>query len=411
MDLTAVGNVTVATKGQGNNSTSAASTAYVDALGATKQASLGYTPIQQGGGTGQSTNKIYIGWSTSVLNLQVDGSSFGSTWPISVSGNANTASSATTAASAPLVSALANYVWDASFLPTAFPLGIASSFVQAAQGFPSYGSLMTMKTYSGGGGSLQMYVPYSPTNGGSSIKVRFGNFDVSSGNSWTGWGTIPIIENVNVWTGVQQFKGNKGNNTYSGAQFNYTCMVYSDDLGAAGMSFHRSGAYAINMGLDPDNVFRIGGWSAAANRLQLDMSGNITAAGNIIAYSDERLKTNWRSLQPTFIEEWAQVKHGVYDRIDSGETQLGVSAQGAQKVLQFSVTRQNDGYLAFNYGAAAAVATIQLSQEVLLLRAESRKQSALIKILMDRMPLEIPRVQRSRVAAMIDRLKKKIGLK
>ncbi len=45
------------------------------------------------------------------------------------------------------------------------------------------------------------------------------------------------------------------------------------------MSFHRSGAYAVNMGLDPDNVLRIGGWSAAANRWQLDMSGNETLAG------------------------------------------------------------------------------------------------------------------------------------
>ena len=49
------------------------------------------------------------------------------------------------------------------------------------------------------------------------------------------------------------------------------------------MSFHRGGYYAINMGLDPDNVFRIGGWSASANRLQLDMSGNLTVAGSMTA--------------------------------------------------------------------------------------------------------------------------------
>jgi hypothetical protein len=47
------------------------------------------------------------------------------------------------------------------------------------------------------------------------------------------------------------------------------------------MAFHRAGVYAINMGLDSDNVFRIGGWSAAANRLQMDMSGNLTMAGTI----------------------------------------------------------------------------------------------------------------------------------
>ena len=40
------------------------------------------------------------------------------------------------------------------------------------------------------------------------------------------------------------------------------------------MAFHRGGAYAVNMGLDSDNVLRIGGWSAPANLWQLDMSGN-----------------------------------------------------------------------------------------------------------------------------------------
>jgi hypothetical protein len=40
------------------------------------------------------------------------------------------------------------------------------------------------------------------------------------------------------------------------------------------MSFHRGGVYAVNFGLDSDNVMRIGGWSAPANLWRLDMSGN-----------------------------------------------------------------------------------------------------------------------------------------
>lgn len=42
-----------------------------------KQNNLGYTPIQQGGGTDQGTNKIYIGWTGSKLNAQVDVTNFG----------------------------------------------------------------------------------------------------------------------------------------------------------------------------------------------------------------------------------------------------------------------------------------------------------------------------------------------
>ena len=53
---------------------------------------LGFTPIQQGGGSGQGTNKLYMGWSGSGLLLQIDATNFGNTWPISVSGNAATAS-------------------------------------------------------------------------------------------------------------------------------------------------------------------------------------------------------------------------------------------------------------------------------------------------------------------------------
>jgi len=56
-----------------------------------KQVALGFTPIQQGGGTGQGTNKLYIGWASSVLQLQVDATNFGSNWPISITGTATIA--------------------------------------------------------------------------------------------------------------------------------------------------------------------------------------------------------------------------------------------------------------------------------------------------------------------------------
>lgn len=42
-----------------------------------KQANLGFTPVQQGGGAGQGTNKLYIGWGTSRLKAQVDSTDLG----------------------------------------------------------------------------------------------------------------------------------------------------------------------------------------------------------------------------------------------------------------------------------------------------------------------------------------------
>ena len=116
----------------------------------------------------------------------------GQTWPTF---NQNTTGSAS---SAPLLSALNNYVWSQSTLPTSYNSGIQCAFVGPAAGegsWQNYGSVMTMRTYSGGGGSLQLYTPYGPGNGGTGLQVRFGNYDVSSGNAWTAWKTLLASDN------------------------------------------------------------------------------------------------------------------------------------------------------------------------------------------------------------------------
>ena len=68
------------------------STATQTALNA-KENSLGFTPIQQGGVTGQGTNKVYVGWAADASGLmaQVDDTNFGTSWPINISKNADTA--------------------------------------------------------------------------------------------------------------------------------------------------------------------------------------------------------------------------------------------------------------------------------------------------------------------------------
>ena len=63
--------------------------AEMNTLLAGKQANLGFTPVEQGGGTAQGTNKIHIGWNSPTLRVQVDATDFGGTWPINISGTAN----------------------------------------------------------------------------------------------------------------------------------------------------------------------------------------------------------------------------------------------------------------------------------------------------------------------------------
>ena len=123
-------------------------------------------------------------------------------------------------------------------------------------------------------------------------------------------------------------------------------QAFSNDGGGAIMSFHRGGAYAVNFGLDSDNVIRIGGWSASANRWQLDMSGNMYAAGLVQAYaSDARLKENVVTIDNA-IDKIKKLR-GVYyhwkDVVDSlgffpvDRDDIGVIAQEVQEVIPQAV--------------------------------------------------------------------------
>lgn len=64
-----------------DSTTAASATAVKTAydLASSKQPNLGFTPVQQGGGTGQGTNKVYIGWATdaSGLKAQADNTNLG----------------------------------------------------------------------------------------------------------------------------------------------------------------------------------------------------------------------------------------------------------------------------------------------------------------------------------------------
>ena len=147
-----------------------------------------------------------------------------------------------------------------------------------------------------------------------------------------------------TWTGAQYFQSNQ--NTASGVN-TAPLQAYSSSGGAI-MAFHRAGVYAVNMGLDSDNVFRIGGWSAPANLLQMDMSGNLTMANNVTAYSDIRLKEDLEPI-PDAIEKVQSLTGYTYTRIDSGQRQTGLIAQEVQKVLPEAVM-DNGEHLSLAYG-------------------------------------------------------------
>lgn len=110
--------------------------------------------------------------------------------------------------------------------------------------------------------------------------------------------------------------------------------------------------------------------------LSVDNTGNLTAAGNVGAYSDERLKTNWTDLSPDFVSLLADVKTGTYDRIDTGDKQVGVSAQSLQAILPEAINTNDDGILSVAYGNAALAACVMLAKQVEILKARIEQLEA-----------------------------------
>ncbi len=160
-----------------------------------KQAALGFTPVQQGGGTGQGTNKVYIGWAADASGLmaQVDATNFGISWPINITKNAATATKLATARTINGVGfdGSANItVADATKLPltggtlTGSLVAPTSRFVGSANGYSTGGIMVD------GGGSGNTVYPtvgfHQPGLYGATIQCRggdtFGFYDIHGVN-------------------------------------------------------------------------------------------------------------------------------------------------------------------------------------------------------------------------------------
>lgn len=176
--------------------------------------------------------------------------------------------------------------------------------------------------------------------------------------------TATNLSGGSITTGVNTASVGSGGGTNT--------QFMSNTSNAAAISFHRAGAYAINMGLDVDNVFRLGGWSDGTNtyRLTIDSAGNFLARGDVRAFSDERLKESWRPLAADFVTRLARLLSGTYQRIDSGLRQVGIGGQHLQKLLPEAVSADENGTLSVAYGQAAMVSCVELAREVVALRDE-----------------------------------------
>ena len=189
------------------------------------------------------------------------------------------------------------------------------------------------------------------TNHGSPVQVGYAD---NAGNSSNTSSVSNATGNSYTWTATNYFRSTGGG--YSGSLASPPLQAYSGGNESAYMSFHKGGHYAVNMGLDADNVFRIGGWSASSNRLQMDMSGNLTMAGDVTAFSDARVKTNVKTIENA-LDKTLALRGVSYNRTDSDDTKtkIGVIAQETLEVVPEVVNQDNSGMYNVSYGNMAAL--------------------------------------------------------
>jgi hypothetical protein len=228
------------------------------------------------------------------------------------------------------------------------------------------------------------YTSYAPSLTGSGASGTWGINVTGSSASCTGnAATATTATNAtllsNAATGIYA--------SASGTAYSSVVCVREAGLGGSGASppklgWHWGGVVASSIGIESSGriaIFNNPGTSYEALVCStFTATSSITSSGNVTAYSDERVKTNWRDLRLDFVERLAEVKHGIYDRTDIEETQVGVSAQSLQKILEQAVMEGEDGHLSVAYGNAALVAAVKLAERVVEQDARIAKLEALV---------------------------------
>jgi hypothetical protein len=106
---------------------------------------------------------------------------------------------------------------------------------------------------------------------------------------------------------------------------------YNTNTWTVGFGYADTGTFRINR----DHGHRNGGWGTTL--MSMDRSGNVTFAGNVTAYSDERIKKNIKKIEnPLGIVK--QLDGVTFNYIDDDREGLGVIAQQVERVLPMLVS-------------------------------------------------------------------------
>lgn len=115
------------------------------------------------------------------------------------------------------------------------------------------------------------------------------------------------------------------------------------------------------------SVWNVANSANTVTILTLTDAGALTAANDITAFSDERLKEDWGDLPEDFVEMLASIKRsGTFYK--DGERHVGVGAQSLAKFLPEAVRKNEDGILSVAYGNAALASCVMLARRIIELQ-------------------------------------------
>lgn len=126
---------------------------------------------------------------------------------------------------------------------------------------------------------------------------------------------------------------------------------------------------AIEIGCEASKTFSL--VVNGAQRLTVDGSGNLTATGNVTAFSDARLKEDLQPI-PDALDKVLGLTGYTFTRTDTGERQTGVIAQDVQKVLPEAVIDSGE-HLAVAYGNMVGLLIEAIKQQQVQIDELTRK--------------------------------------